>query len=164
VASIARLVPRGYKYCISEGGTVPHPLTQPRIPSRPLNALPTFLPSNMFFDNNDFADLNSGYSIPENNNFDLNGYPLEPTYGEPSIDPAWVGGFDLNATVTSPTTAEITNWWLAPRPEGDVNGYLGSTLLGSSVGECAGVSGYQTEPTSTSGAGSCNAGEPYSMS
>jgi len=114
------------------------------------------------FDNNDFADLNSGYSIPENNNFGLNGYPLEPTYGEPSADAAWAGGFGLDATVTGPSTAEIENWWLAPRLEGDSNEYLGSTLLGSFGGEYADAYGSQTQPTS--GAGSFNAGEPYSRS
>jgi len=115
----------------------------------------------MFFNDNEFADLCSGYSIPEDNNFDLNDYPLEPTYGGPPAGAAWAGRFDLDATATSPSTAEIENWWLAPRPEGDPNEYLGSTLLGPSGGGYAGVYGSETEPTS--GAGSFT-GEPYSRS
>jgi len=114
------------------------------------------------FDNNDFADLNSGYSIPENNNFGLNSHPLELTHGGPSADAAWAGGLNLDGTVTGPSIAEIENWWLAPRPEGDANEYLGSTLLESFGGEYAGICGSQAEPTSV--AGSFNTGEPYPRS
>jgi len=114
----------------------------------------------MFFNDNGFADLFSGYSIPEDNNFVLNNHPLEPTYGGPA-DAALAGRFDLDATATGPSTVEIENWWLAPRPEGDTNEYLGSTLLGPSSSGYAGVYGSETE--STSGAGGFT-GEPHSRS
>ena len=113
----------------------------------------------MFINSNEFADPNSGFPILENNNFGFNGYPLEPTYGEPPADAAWSDRFDLDATAAGPSTAEIENWWLAPRPEGNANKYLGNTLLGSSGGEYAGVYGFQTEPTT--GADNFSTCEPY---
>ena len=51
---------------------------------------------------------------------------------------------------------------MARRPEGYANEYLGSTLLGSSGGEYAGIYGSQIEPIS--GVGSFNMGEPFSRS
>ena len=83
-------------------------------------------------------------------------------FGEPSVDGAWAHGLDLYATATGPSTTEIENWWLAPRPEGDVNEYLGSILLSPFGNEHAGIYGSQTEPTY--GDGSFNAGEPNSRS
>jgi len=112
----------------------------------------------MFF-NNGFADLHSGYSILEDNNFGLDGYPLDFTYGEPSADAAWAGGFDLDGTLAGPSTAEIENWWLEPRPEGDANEHLGNTPLGCSRDEYPGVCGSQTHPTS--GADNFNTDGPH---
>jgi len=103
----------------------------------------------MFFNNN-FEGLNSGYSMPEDNNFSVNGYPLEVANGEPSPRAAWAGGIDPLAGLSA---AEIEAWWLAPRPEGDASQYMGSTLLPASGAD---LYGFQPEPIP-----SVNTSEPY---
>ena len=101
----------------------------------------------MYFNNNNFTGFDSGYSVSEDNNFGFDGYPLEPTNSEPSA--AWTYGTYLDTTAAGLSTAEIENWWLGPRTEGDPSQYVGSTLLGSSDDEFAGAHGLQTGPSSS---------------
>ena len=110
--------------------------------------------SKMFFNN--FVGLNSGHSVPEDNNFGPDGHPLPPTNGEPPA--AWAEGLG-HTTATGFSSAEIENWWLAPRSEGDGNRYMGSTLLGPSGSELVGEYGSQSGPIS--GTNNFNAGEPH---
>jgi len=104
----------------------------------------------MLFNNNTFAGPNFGYPMPENNDFGVNGYPLEVANDEPSPRAAWAGEIDPLAGLSA---AEIEAWWLAPRPEGDASQYLGSTLLPHS-----GIDPYGFQPEPTSGV---NMGERY---
>ena len=98
------------------------------------------------FDNNDFANTTYGGSIPDNNELDFNGYPIEATNAGPS-------------TLDGLSAAEIDNWWLAPNPNGNAGQYAGSTLLDAFRDEPTGS--YDTQYGYTVGTAGANTSESY---
>ena len=83
----------------------------------------------MFFNNNDFAGTGFGRSTFDNNTIGVKGYPFEVTNDKPSTS-----GSDPDAALNGLSNAEIEEWWLGPRSDGDVNQYAGSTLPDPSGG------------------------------
>ena len=110
---------------------VSHSLAYPQPPlvSTPQPQLATF---EMFFNNN-FANTTSGYPVPDNKSLGFNGNLFEVTNDGP-LD---CSGFGLGAGIGSLSAAEIEDWWLAPKPDGNAGQYLGSTLLGTFRNELA---------------------------
>jgi len=96
----------------------------------------------MFFSNS-FANTTSGYPIPDNGSLSFNGNLFEVTNDGPSDS----SGFG------SLSAAEIEDWWLAPKSDGNADQYLGSTLLGTFRNELASPHDSQTglTPPGTSG-------------
>jgi len=95
------------------------------------------------FPNNYFAGANFVFG---NGNLDSGNYPFEMTNGEASnIGAAQTRESDLDA-LDNLSTAEIENWWLAPKSNGDAGQYAGSTLLDSSWSEFTGGCGSQPGP------------------
>ena len=109
----------------------------------------------MFFNN--FTAANFGYSIPENNSSDFNGYHFETANGGHSTSATQASGFNPDATLDGLSTAEIEDWWLGPRPDGGAEQYTGSTLLHSSHDESTGGYGLETElaPSTDNGESHC---------
>ena len=101
----------------------------------------------MIFGNN-FSNTHFGYPTPEDNNSGFNGYSFEVTNGESSTSAARAGGLELNPTLAGLSTADIEDWWLAPKSDGDAGEYSGSALLNYSWNGSAGVHVSYTGPTS----------------
>jgi len=93
----------------------------------------------MFFNNN-FADAASGYPVSDNKSLGLNGNLFEVTNDGPSD----CSGIGLGAGIGGLSAAEIEDWWLAPKPDGNAGQYLGSTLLGAFRNELASPHDSQT--------------------
>jgi len=108
----------------------------------------------MYFDNN-FAGANAfGYPT-----LGPNTYPFETAGGEPSTSAARTSGSDLDPALDTLSTAEIENWWLAPKQDGGASQYMGSTLLDSSWDEFAGL--YDTQAGYMSGTVESNSGKSH---
>ena len=90
-----------------------------------------------------------GYPTSEDNNSGFSGYPFEVTNGESSTSAAQASGLELAGL----STAEIEDWWLAPRSNGGAWEYSGSTLLDYSCDGFTGAYGSQTGSTSGSDTG-----------
>ena len=114
-----------------------------------MSTLQPHLATSKVFFNNNFADNTSGYPIPDNNSFGFNGYPFEITNG----------GFDLETGTDGLSAAEIEDWWLAPKPDGNASQYLGSTFLESFRNELAGP--YDSRAGQTPGTSGVNTSESY---
>lgn len=129
------------------GGLVHHPLASdfafPRILSTLLiSALQSHLVTFKMFFNNNFTSINPRHHIPHNDRFWFNGYSLVTNDG-----PSTSGGFDLGAGIDGLSAAEIEDWWLAPKPDGNTSQYSGSTLLESFRNEFASPHNSQTGQT-----------------
>lgn len=102
---------------------------------------------------NNFGGATFGYSIPENNDFNSYGHPIEVT-GEPSTYDGQASGFDLDAALAGPSVAGIENQWLGPQLDDNAGQYAGSTVLapcnefdggyGLQTGCISGVGGFST--------------------
>jgi len=106
------------------------------------------------FPNNYFAGANFGFG---NSNLDFGSYPFEMTNSEASTSAAQTRS-DLDA-LDDFSTAEIENWWLAPKSNGDAGQYAGSTLLESSWNEFAG--GCRSQPGPIPGTNGSGRGESH---
>jgi len=108
----------------------------------------------MYFNDNSAGTNDFGYPTPGSNT-----YPFETAGGESSTSVAQTSGSDLDPTLDTLSTAEIENWWLAPKQDGGAGQYTGSTLLDSSWGEFAGL--YDTQAGCMSGTVESKTGKSY---